>query len=53
MRRELASYQEFMTVGQQIVEVNEAICDARPISAFAAEVARLAELAAGSVGVAA
>ncbi|MHB8274253.1 MAG: DUF6788 family protein [Dermatophilaceae bacterium] len=35
VRRELARYKEFVTVSQQIVEVNEAICEARPISAFA------------------
>ena len=35
VRRELATYQEFVTVSQQIVEVNEAICEARPISAIA------------------
>ena len=35
VRRELANYQEFVTVSAQIVEVNEAICEARPISAFA------------------
>src|SRR5665811_1649644 len=33
VRRELANYQEFVTVSAQIVEVNEAICEARPISA--------------------
>src|SRR5680860_1009762 len=38
VRRELASYQEFVTVGQQIVEVNEAICEARPISALAEDI---------------
>ena len=32
VRRELANYQEFVTVSAQIVEVNEAICEARPIS---------------------
>jgi len=30
VRRELANYQEFVTVSAQIVEVNEAICEARP-----------------------
>jgi hypothetical protein len=37
VRRELANYQEFVTVSAQIVEVNEAICEARPISAFTDE----------------
>ena len=37
VRRELANYQEFVTVSAQIVEVNEAICEARPMSAFTAE----------------
>jgi hypothetical protein len=37
VRRELANYQEFVTVSAQIVEVNEAIWAARPISAFADE----------------
>jgi len=30
-RREIANYQRFVTLSQQIVEVNEAICDARPV----------------------
>jgi hypothetical protein len=30
-RQEIANYQHFATLSQQIVEVNEAICDARPI----------------------
>ena len=37
VRRELANYQEFVTVSAKIVEVNEAICEARPMSAFTAE----------------
>lgn len=36
VRRELANYQEFVAVSQQIVAVNEAICEARPISPVAA-----------------
>ncbi|MGH2718970.1 MAG: DUF6788 family protein [Actinomycetota bacterium] len=35
--REIASYQRFVTLSQQIVEVNEAICDARPLSPLAEE----------------
>lgn len=31
-RREIATYQHFVALSQQIVEVNEAICDARPTS---------------------
>ena len=38
VRRELARYQEFVAVSQQIVEVNEAICEARPISALAEDI---------------
>jgi hypothetical protein len=30
VRRELANYQRFADVSQRIVEVNEAICEARP-----------------------
>jgi hypothetical protein len=30
VRREIASYKQFMTVTEQIVQVNEAICEARP-----------------------
>ena len=30
VRRELAAYQRFAAVSERIVEVNEAICDARP-----------------------
>lgn len=33
--RELASYQRFVSLSQQIVEVNEAICDARPVTLLA------------------
>jgi hypothetical protein len=33
-RREIANYQRFVTLSQQIVEVNEAICDARPVSSL-------------------
>jgi hypothetical protein len=32
VRREIANYQHFVALSQQIVEVNEAICDARPTS---------------------
>jgi len=31
VRGELASYREFTALSQQIVEVNEAICEARPV----------------------
>jgi len=34
-RREIANYQRFVQLGRQIVEVNEAICDARPGSTLA------------------
>ena len=30
VRRELANYQRFAQVSERIVEVNEAICEARP-----------------------
>jgi len=30
VRREIANYKRFMAVTEQIVEVNEAICEARP-----------------------
>ena len=30
VRREVANYKQFMAVTEQIVEVNEAICEARP-----------------------
>jgi hypothetical protein len=33
-RREIANHQRFVVLSQQIVEVNEAICDAREISAL-------------------
>ena len=36
MRRELAGYQQFAALTEQIVEVNEAICEARPAAAPAA-----------------
>ena len=32
VRAELANYQEFTALAGQIVEVNEAICEARPVS---------------------
>jgi hypothetical protein len=35
VRRELATYQEFVAVSEQIVEVSEAICEARPVSPLA------------------
>jgi hypothetical protein len=35
VRRELASYQEFASLAEQIVEVNEAICEARPAGTVA------------------
>jgi hypothetical protein len=36
VRRELAGYQQFAALTEQIVEVNEAICEARPAAAPAA-----------------
>ncbi len=36
-RAELAGYQQFAELSQQIVEVNEAICEARPVTPSAAE----------------
>ena len=36
IRRELAGYQQFAALTEQIVEVNEAICEARPAAAAAA-----------------
>jgi hypothetical protein len=36
VRAELANYKEFTEVSQQIVEVSEAICEARPVPAGAA-----------------
>jgi Family of unknown function (DUF6788) len=35
VRREIATYHRFVLLGQQIVEVNEAICDARHSSTLA------------------
>jgi hypothetical protein len=35
VRRELANSKEFVAVSEQIVEVNEAICEARPVSPLA------------------
>lgn len=35
VRQELANNKEFVAVSEQIVEVNEAICEARPISPLA------------------
>ena len=32
VRAELAGYQEFAALSEQIVEVNEAICEARPVT---------------------
>jgi hypothetical protein len=32
VRAELASYKEFAALAEQIVEVNEAICEARPVT---------------------
>jgi hypothetical protein len=32
VRREVARYQEFTALTEQIVEVNEAICEARPVA---------------------
>ena len=39
VRRELANYKEFVALSEQLVEVNEAICEARPISPLAEEAA--------------
>ncbi len=36
VRAELANYKEFTELSQQIVEVSEAICEARPVPAAAA-----------------
>ena len=36
-RREIASYKQFVAVAEQIVEVNEAICEARPVPPGAAD----------------
>lgn len=38
VRAELDCYQEFATLAEQIVEVNEAICEARPVPAHAGQV---------------
>jgi hypothetical protein len=35
VRAELANYKEFAALSEQIVEVNEAICEARPVTASA------------------
>jgi hypothetical protein len=35
VRREVAHYKEFLAVSEQIVEVSEAICEARPAAAAA------------------
>ena len=35
VRREVATYQRFVALSQQIVALNEAICEARPVSALA------------------
>jgi hypothetical protein len=32
VRGELAAYQEFASLAERIVEVNEAICEARPLA---------------------
>jgi hypothetical protein len=37
VRREVANYREFLAVGEQIVEVSEAICEARPVAAATGE----------------
>ena len=37
VRAELANYKEFAVLSEQIVEVNEAICDARPVTSAAGE----------------
>lgn len=36
VRRELATYEQFAALSEQIVEVNEAICEARPVAPAAA-----------------
>jgi len=38
VRRELATYEQFAALSEQIVEVNEAICEARPAALPAAAV---------------
>jgi hypothetical protein len=35
--REIAAYRRFVSLSQQVVEVNEAICEARPVSPLAGE----------------
>jgi hypothetical protein len=35
VRREIAAYKRFVALSAQIIEVNEQICEARPISALA------------------
>jgi len=35
VRREVAAYKRFVALSTQLIEVNEAICEARPISALA------------------
>ena len=37
VRQEVDHYREFVTISQRIVDVNEAICEARPVSPLAAE----------------
>ena len=37
VRREVANYREFLAVSEQIVEVSEAICEARPVARPAGE----------------
>ena len=37
VRAEVANYREFLVVSEQIVEVSEAICEARPVAAAAGE----------------
>ena len=37
VRAELANYKEFAALSEQIVEVNEAICEARPVTPAAGE----------------
>lgn len=47
VRREVAGYKEFLAVSEQIVEVSEAICEARPAAAAAGE---LPEVPSGERG---
>jgi Family of unknown function (DUF6788) len=37
VRAELANYKQFAALSEQIVEVNEAICEARPVTSAAGE----------------